>query len=224
MNEAVQLVHGRFHALLIALPLVVVQAVADQSPGQPGLRGRLRRDAPWRPILRIAVDEPVEPGDEVLNIFDGGGADGRFLQFHAHSTEKGPRTLCHGARNQTEISEGGGVSAPLTAIEGIEDLVEHGLLAIAQGKQGHAGLQFHVVRSAEDLRRRLVGVSQQQSRAFDEAGAEYRVLQVFAGLLNRSQCESLRHRAAAESRDLGKDEPHPMDSFLPACSSARNAS
>ena len=102
------------------------------------------------------------------------------------------------------------MAAPLTAIEGIEDLVEHGLLVIAQGKQGHAGLQFHVVRIAKDLRRRLVGVFQQQSRAFDEAGAEYRIVQVFVGLLNRCNCELLRQRTAAESRDLGKDKPHPM--------------
>ena len=107
------------------------------------------------------------------------------------------------------------MTALLVSIEGIEHFAEYFVFVIAQGKQGHARLQFHVVRIAKDLRRRLVGVSQHQSRAFDESGAEYRVLQIVIGLMNRRECESLRHGASAESRDLGKDEPHPMG-FLPA--------
>ena len=102
------------------------------------------------------------------------------------------------------------MTAPLASIEGVEHFAENVVFVIAQGKQGHARLQFQVVGGAEDLRCRPVGVSQHQSRAFDESGAEYRVLQIVIGLLNRCECESLRHGASAESRDLGKDEPHPM--------------
>lgn len=39
------------------------------------------------------LDEPVEPGDLVLDIFDAGGVEGRFIQVHAHSTQKGAGTL-----------------------------------------------------------------------------------------------------------------------------------
>ena len=102
------------------------------------------------------------------------------------------------------------MTATLASIEGIEHFAEYVVFAIAQGKQGHARLQFQVVGGAEDLSCRYVGVSQHQSRAFDESGAECRVLQIVTRLLNRRECESLRHRAPAESRDLGKDEPHPM--------------
>ena len=106
------------------------------------------------------------------------------------------------------------MTALLASIEDIEHFAENVVFVIAQGKQGHARLQFQVVGGTEDLRCRLVGVSEHQSRAFNESGADYRVLQIVIGLLNRRECESLRHGASAESRDLGKDEPHPMRCLL----------
>ena len=106
------------------------------------------------------------------------------------------------------------MTAPLASIEGVEHFAENVVFVIAQGKQGHARLQFQVVGVAEDLSRRFVGVSQHQSRAFDEPGAEYRVVQVFPCLLHRIQRVILSVRACSEPLDLRENKPHPVFLFF----------
>ena len=55
-----------------------------------------------------------------------------------------------------------------------------------------------------------------EPRAFDQTGSEHVMAKVSDGFSARADREAPRHRAEAETRDLRKDEPHPVASFAPA--------
>ena len=59
MNESVQLVHGRFQALLIAFPLVVVQNVADQVRAYQVSEDDVAGTPHCARFGELDVDEPV---------------------------------------------------------------------------------------------------------------------------------------------------------------------
>lgn len=97
-----------------------------------------------------------------------------------------------------------------------EGLGEEAVRLGAEGEEGHAGVEFQAVHMAENVLNRPAPHVQDEGGALAQAWAEEGVGEVTAGLVNGVEGEAPRHRAAAESADLGKDEPHPVGILAPS--------
>lgn len=105
-------------------------------------------------------------------------------------------------------------------LHAIEVPGQHGIETAARscdfGEQRHAGAELDVVGGTEDpMGGQAVIQAEQDAAGFAQALAEHGMLQVGRGLRPGLDGVALRHVAAAQAEDLGKDEPHPVGALTP---------
>src|SRR5580704_14430356 len=97
----------------------------------------------------------------------------------------------------------------------VEALPEHGGLASGAGEQGHRGAELQLIDNTKDLPSGSALDLERKPRAFQQPRPEHRMGEIGQGFVQRRDGEPNRRRALPESRDLRKDEPHPVALFPP---------
>src|SRR5271167_2927903 len=97
----------------------------------------------------------------------------------------------------------------------LETLREQRLVGRRLREKRHRGPKFHLIDRSEDLAGGLPLDVKRQLRTFSQPRAKDPMRQIGRGLVERGDRESDRRRALPESRNLGKNVPHPMALFSP---------
>jgi hypothetical protein len=98
----------------------------------------------------------------------------------------------------------------------VETALKEILVRCGAGEQGHGRAEFYLVDRAENVARGLGLDVEREPRAFPKPRAENWVGEIGLRLVQRSDRETDRHGAVSETRDLGKDEPHPVALLAPS--------
>ena len=74
----------------------------------------------------------------------------------------------------------------------------------------NAGPKLEIVRRAQNFQRRLSLVAYYEAHIMAQAVPKYRVSQIASSLIHIPDGISLSHGAMTQTRQLRKDEPHPV--------------
>ena len=77
-------------------------------------------------------------------------------------------------------------------------------------EQGDVGPKLEIVRRSENFQRRLALVTYCEAHIMAQAVAKYWVTQIASSLIHILDGISLSHGAMTQTRQLWKDEPHPV--------------